>query len=763
MGEELTRSLRVLAERGEERGASAVLEDARAEAARPEAVGQPSWRRGLAVALGTAAVMLVLVAVTILTLQPFGTEELPPATIQPPIVPTTAAPIFSPDSPAPLNDINDLALAPNGDLWAATAAGVVRWDVATGEPQIFTESEGIPGRSVAAIDIAPDGTVWIVGDQGIGRYDGSWTTYSGADTPVLAGQLGALVVDHGGVVWAEAASAPLARFDGEWTSVAAPLGGEQAIGPSGLAIDGEGTLWVGMFEDGVYSFDGLTWRHFTAADGAPHRAGHIAVAPDGAVWAWDEGYYLGPELEDFVPGTGFARYDGVAWTTYTVDDGLLSNEGYVAISGEGSVVVVHREWTPDHEEIVLGVSRFDGDGWTTDIDGGPYGPIGTTVVAADGSIWMPSESGIYGVSGADAVKFVVPAELATPPAAPWTVVPDPEQAPIRVSTAIGDFEFSTVKPSLPMDLWHVAGTAYGAVAQTGDRLYWSQDYVTWHGTNLSREQQRLTRDGTDLIGFGDGFTRYAWNGQAWIEGPTVDLPGEMQDIAFGPQGAVALIDSTVYYSTNGIDFTEAERGPEPYAEEGICSETSPPLASDGIGPILVTEAGYVILGSADATWDRRAAHLCEPLAWSSADGSVWELRTTESPFGLRPAVWDVAAFGGRFVATGTSWDEPGNQVWVSDDGLDWRQVEVPELGSLLGVAGGEPGWFLTGHSSANYESSSLSVDMWFSADGETWDGPYPGPQGLFWAYHRNEPSVAVDAFVSVNGTNDGIVIGRLED
>ncbi len=577
---------------------------------------------------------------------------------------------------------------------------------------------------------------------------------------------GALVVDHDGVVWATAASEPLARFDGEWTWVALPTDGDPPIvGPSGLAVDGNGTLWVGTLEHGVFSFDGLAWRHFTEADGAPERGWHIAVAPDGAVWALDEGFYTDETLSEYVPGTGFARYDGTAWSNYTAADGLLSNEGYVAVAGDGSVVVVHREWGPDHEEILLGVSRFDGGNWTTEaaVGGDAFAPIGATAVSADGTVWMPSSGGIRGFSGDETYEFVVPAELATPAAAPWSVVADPEQPPIQVSTVIGDYEFTSVKPSPPRDLFHVAGTPYGAVIPGDGRLYWSEDYVTWYGTNLSREQQWLTRDGNDLVGFGDGFTRYTWNGQGWVEGPTVELAGDVQDIAFGPNGAVALVDSTVYYSTDGLNFVAAEVGPEPGGAAGVCSEAAAPFAGDGIGPILVTEAGYVILGSADATWDRRAAHLCEPLAWFSADGNVWELRTTESPFGTRPAVWDVAAFAGRFVAIGSSWDEPGNNVWVSDDGLNWRQVEVPELGSLLGVAGGEQGWFLTGQTTTHYGGLERAADMWFSADGETWDGPYAGPQGLFWVFFRDEPSAAADAFVSVNGTHDGIVIGRLED
>ena len=33
------------------------------------------------------------------------------------------------------DDVSDLALAPDGRLWAATAAGVVVWDLETGSPR----------------------------------------------------------------------------------------------------------------------------------------------------------------------------------------------------------------------------------------------------------------------------------------------------------------------------------------------------------------------------------------------------------------------------------------------------------------------------------------------------------------------------------------------------------------------------------------------------------------------------------------------------
>ena len=173
MGEEMTRSLNVLAERGEARGAAAVLDAARDDAATQSDADSPTWRRGLVVTFGTAAAVLVLVGAAILLARPFGVE-VPPAT-EPPVVPTTVAvtPIPGVESAGPLNDINDLAFAPDGHLWAATAEGLVRWDVMTSDYLILGEKEGAPAGGTQTVEIAPDGTVWVLGDRGIGGYDGS--------------------------------------------------------------------------------------------------------------------------------------------------------------------------------------------------------------------------------------------------------------------------------------------------------------------------------------------------------------------------------------------------------------------------------------------------------------------------------------------------------------------------------------------------------------------------------------------------------------
>jgi hypothetical protein len=626
---------------------------------------------------------------------------------------------------------------------------------------MFTEEDGVPRRAVETLAVAPDGTVWIIAARGIGRYDGSWEVYSAANTPELSGQLGALVVDQEGVVWVAVASEPLARFDGSWAVVDPPPGGRWPV-ITDLAVGADGTLWVGAHDQGVFAFDGLAWRHFGEDHGAPARAWvNVVAARDGTVWAWANGYYTDSGLSDYVPGTGFARYDGSEWITFTVDDGLLSNEGSVVVGTDGTVSVIHAELGPDHEPVPIGISRFDGTTWTTvsDVDGRRDGPSTGAVVGDDGTLWMPTASGIVGFDGTTTTDLVVPKELATPGVLPFTLIQDSELTPVRVSTVIGDFEFTTLRTP-GHDVFDTESTPFGWLAHSRGVVYRSENGLTWEAVLTDADDLWIMADGPDLIVYGWGLVRYSWDGAGWAEVAAVDLPGRIQGLAFGPNGAVALVGNAVYYSTDGVVFSPAEAGPDSMrvgtGQSGVCTgwwqEIS--VAGPGAGPILVTETGYVLLAPANGRWD--ALPMCEPLAWFSTDGNHWELLTPESPFGESAAVADVAASAGRFVAIGEG------AAWVSDDGIDWQRAEVPHLSRAVGIAGGDLGWVLVGDS-PNSDDRGLPTDMWFSADGLTWDGPYAGPEALGYIYFHIEPTVGTDAIFSVNGTHDGFVIGRLRE
>lgn len=315
------------------------------------------------------------------------------------------------------------------------------------------------------------------------------------------------------------------------------------------------------------------------------------------------------------------------------------------------------------------------------------------------------------------------------------------------------------------DFFVFVATPYGPVAFDDGQLRWSADSVTWHGIRTDGNRKWITTDGADVILFGEGFTRYAWEDDGWSKVMEVNLPGAVQSIAFGPNGAVALVDNLVYYSVDGISFALADVGPGevPGVDRAAGCVIPGPLdafAGDGNGPILVTETGYVILAPTAANWDQA---LCEPLVWASTDGNRWELLTERSPFGATAGIRDVAAYAGRFVAVGGFAETEEGAVWVSTDGIDWQRADV-DVETALAIDGGDLGWFLTGIADdSEWSGPGFLIHMWFSVDGAIWDGPYKGPGGLGMAYFRTEPSVGSDAIVSVNIGHDGLVIGRLQE
>jgi hypothetical protein len=512
------------------------------------------------------------------------------------------------------------------------------------------------------------------------------------------------------------------------------------VPPHSLAIAPDGTLWVSTVDSGVAAYDGTTWQQYTEADGVPAMRSNVAVALDGSVWVGSTAVY---DVDGYLPATGIARFDGTTWTLFTVDDGLHANDGSVVAARDGTVWVVHDEIGPDHDSEPIRLSRFDGTSWTAYPELGDHhfgGGSGATV-AADGSLWMPTTAGIIGFNGTDTTALIAPSEATPQQPAAVTLTPAPGEEPLRVSTLIGDFEFTTMEFPLGHDLKQITGTRHGLLAiDDFTTLRWSTDGVTWDGI-LPDDAAKITTAGDDVIVHGGGgAARYAWDGGRWAEVAILDLPGPVDHIAFGPRGAVAVGGTTVYHSVDGVHFTQAEAGPNRDSlatDNRSCVHSGPGSyggAPDIIGPVLASDAGFVVLTPAHPdNWNRTPA--CEPLLWFSADGNRWDLLSPQSPFGERAIVHNIAEHAGRFVAVGAISDpggDPVGAVWHSDDGVVWQRADV-EMDAAEGIAGGDLGWILTGLNDATVRDFP-SVDMWFSLDGSTWDGPYEGPEVWATAY-----------------------------
>ena len=180
--------------------------------------------------------------------------------------------------------IDDLAVAPDGDVWMTVLVQHGGWDVATllrydgaaweavAPPQGTLSQNDVSGQ---ALGFAPDGTLWIGtgstpdGNTGLARLDDSgWTIFSNEDGVRPWGTahrwifLADLAVAPDGSVWVNAASEDpmdggcggVARFDGAmWTTY--------LVGTcvDDLDIAHDGAVWVvGESEETAYAGSGST-------------------------------------------------------------------------------------------------------------------------------------------------------------------------------------------------------------------------------------------------------------------------------------------------------------------------------------------------------------------------------------------------------------------------------------------------------------------------------------------------------------------------
>lgn len=213
----------------------------------------------------------------------------------------------------PQNTIQTVLQSRDGYLWVGTMVGLVRFDGARftrfdprQEPDLGTRSilglmedaEGNlwVGRSGAALIYRPGGSRLAFGEQ---VTDGKpvWSFCQARD----------------GVVWA-ATDNGLVRWEAGRTRLYQKADGLPTDKLRSLALDREGTLWIGTTGGGLVAFAGGRFQVHSTANGFPHDEIR-AVCPDpaGGVWAATAG-----------GGLAHVRHGKVR--TYTVADGLPTDQ-----------------------------------------------------------------------------------------------------------------------------------------------------------------------------------------------------------------------------------------------------------------------------------------------------------------------------------------------------------------------------------------------------------------------------------------------------
>jgi hypothetical protein len=257
------------------------------------------------------------------------------------------------------------ALAVSADeVWLLGGGGL--WHV-TGE--------GLTRDPVEASDlaIAPDGTVWAAGPGGVAyRADGGWVVADG-------GPADALVVDGAGTVWlggAGCAVETLRRDGATWvrTPIApGPCPGDgDSIGT--LGIDREGDLWATAgdpFRGWLGRLDGSSWQGVGELAGRPIGIAWIVGADaSGDLWAM---FRQPDEVYGSTRVRHLARFDGTEWAIAQLPDPSAG----ASVGSDGAL------WASADR----GPARLEGTGWAYPYEG--FGlPSMRVAVARDGTVFL---------------------------------------------------------------------------------------------------------------------------------------------------------------------------------------------------------------------------------------------------------------------------------------------------------------------------------------------------------------------------------------
>lgn len=127
------------------------------------------------------------------------------------------------------------------------------------------------------------------------------------------------------------------------------------------------------------------------------------------------------------------------------------------------------------------------------------------------------------------------------------------------------------------------------------------------------------------------------------------------------------------------------------------------------------------------------------LLWTTDDGHAWTDRT---PADFASAgLAGVVRFGDRVVAVGRgdtiNVDANAAAVYLSDDGLTWRQAATDLKGQLIDVIATDEGLFAVGGVPAED-----AAGIWHSADGEAWERIGPDFEHAFlWSIAEGGPGL----------------------
>ena len=311
------------------------------------------------------------------------------------------------NSQLPYNYITSLEIDANGDKWLGTFwGGLARFD-GINWTIYNTKNSDIPNNGAWIHAIDNDGVIWmnVWNEQGLVKFDGTnWIVYNKDNSGLPEGWVTSLAIDADNNKWMLVYdyvtdssglvtnwTVYLVNFHGaDWTVYDTTNSGLQISYESHLAIDANGTVWVGTTPHwdgsqevggGLAKFDGTNWTVYDTSNShlPSNRVSGLAINANGNVW-------IGTD-------NGLAKFDGTNWTVYDTSNSPLpsSSISYLNIDADGNIWGISWDWQSQS------VVKFDGTDWNIfnlDNSGLPNRRINSFRTDKDGNLWFATWGGV---------------------------------------------------------------------------------------------------------------------------------------------------------------------------------------------------------------------------------------------------------------------------------------------------------------------------------------------------------------------------------
>ena len=538
-----------------------------------------------------------------------------------------------------------------------------------------------------------------------------WTVYNTANSGLPYNGVTGLAIDAQGTVWIgtgkwlASEGGGLAKFDGEnWTVYNTANSGLPNNDHTGLAIDDQGNVWIGTEGGTLTKFDGQSWTVY----GRPTSSGQLASLSfdsQGNLWtgAWNG---------------GLVKFDGVDdWTVYNTGNSRLPNNRPCAtvFDGQGNV------WIGTYGG---GLAKFDGvEDWTvynTSNSGLPNNNASfispSLAIDRQGNVWIGTYGG--GVAKFDGVDD-------------WTV-------------------YNTSNSGLPNNNVIV-------LAFDGQGNLW---IGTWNGGLAKFDGENWTVYNTSNSGLPDNrlySLAFDTQGNLWIGtesgGLAVYRIGERLPVVdFNGDGIVDAADMRIMVDYWGTDEPLCDIGPMPWGDGIVDVQDLIVLAEyltkDVNDPTLLAHwaldeiEGNIAQDSANnnvcsvhgnPTWQPEGGMIGGALQLDGIDDYI------STPRVLNPVYGRFSVFA--WIKGGA----PGQVVITQKGGANWLYTD-PLEGNLMTELKG------IGRGSAVLLSQTAITDGDWHRIGLVWDGSSR-------TLYVDDVEVAKDTQTNLKGSNDSLHIG----